>query len=315
MNNTETFSFKINNIHKILKRLREQSELQLLVLIGLVPVIIFSYIPIYGLIIAFKNYSVKKGIWGSPWIGLDNINEFLSSPYFLNIMYNTFGINVLKLIFCFPIPVLFALLLNEIRIKKLKAIFQGVSYLPHILSWVICFGVFSSILARDDGMINSLLMGAGIIEQPIFFLGDKTYWWPVLIITENWKETGWSAIIYIAAISNIDVHMYEASMIDGASRFKKTVHITLPSIMPVIAVLFVLSAGNIMNGSFDQLFVMSNSLVADSSRTIDMFIYQTGLAGGRYDYAAAAGLFKGIIAFVLLLGANKFARHYELGIW
>jgi len=299
----------------VLQRLMRQKELHLMVLPGIILLIIFKYLPIYGLQLAFKDFSLGKGIWGSAWIGLKHFREFMASPYFEIVMRNTIGISVLKILFTFPIPIVFALLLNELASSRSRSLVQGISYLPHFISWVVCYGVISAVISKDGGTINSILSALGLIQEPVHFLGEPQYFWPILIIFDNWKEMGWGAIIYMAAISGIDIQIYESSEIDGVNRFQKIIHITLPLIMPAIVILFVLRTGGILDAGFDQIFVFRNPMVDDVSSIIDTYVYDAGIMQGRYDYATAIGMFKSVVAFFMVWGGNWFASRKELGLW
>jgi len=307
---------KLNIVNKPLwKRLFEQKELQIVVIPGIILLIIFKYLPFYGLIIAFKDFDVVKGIWGSNWTGLAHFKEFFTSPYFSQAIINTLCISILKIIFTFPIPIIFALLLNEIQTSRGRSLVQGISYLPHFVSWVVCYGVLSVVIAKDGGAINTFLLSLGVIEDPIHFIGEPGYFWSLLIIFDNWKEMGWGAIIYIAAISGIDPELYEASSIDGASRLQKVFNITVPSIMPTIVIMLVLKMGGILEAGFEQIFVFRNPMVENVANIIDTYVYDTGIKQGRYDYATAIGMFKSVIAFFMVWGSNWIASKKELGLW
>lgn len=303
---------RANTKKEFLKTAWKQKELQLFVLIPLMFVIVFSYVPMFGLILAFKNFSFRLGVWGSEWIGLGNFKEFVSSSFFVVVMKNTICISLLKILFCFPIPIILAIMLTELKSVKGRNLVQGISYLPHFMSWIICFGALMVVFDRDTGILNQILLGLGIIKEPKIYLGDADLFWPILIITENWKEAGWGSLIYVATILGIDPQLSEAAEIDGANRWRRIQHITLPHLLPVVSVLFIMSVGNILNAGFDQIFVMSNSLVADKGRIIDMYVYEVGLKQARYDFATAVGLFKSIIGFILVWSANRFAAKFEM---
>ncbi|RCW43056.1 ABC transporter permease [Paenibacillus prosopidis] len=303
------------NNRKLWTRLLSQKELQLMVLPGIVFLIIFKFVPIYGMQLAFKELSVSKGIWQSPWVGFQHFIDFFESPLFANVMYNTIMISFLKIVLLTPLPIIFALLMNEIRSGRLKTVFQGISYLPHFLSWVIVGGLILTVLGKDDGTLNQILMMMGFIQEPVFFMGTGEYFWPILLITENWKEMGWGAIIYLAAIAGIDPEIYEASKIDGAGRFKQIIHITLPSIMTTIIILLILRVGYVLDAGFDQILVLRNPIIQDVSNIIDIHVLETGLQEGRYGYATAIGMFKSVIGFAMVWGCNKIARKFNMGIW
>ncbi|AFH64857.1 ABC transporter permease [Paenibacillus mucilaginosus] len=297
------------------RRLMAQKELQLMVLPGILFLIVFKFFPIYGMQLAFKELSVTKGIWGSPWVGLQHFEDLFTSPAFGTVMYNTVMISLLKLVILTPLPVLFALLLNEIRSSRLKSAFQGISYLPHFLSWVIVGGLILTVLGKDDGTLNNVLMAMGFISEPIFFMGTPEYFWPILIITENWKEMGWGAIIYLAAIAGIDPEIYEAAKMDGANRFQQMLRITLPSILTTIVILLILRIGYVLDAGFDQILVLRNPVIQEVSDILDIHVLEAGLQEGRYGYATAVGMFKSVIGFALVWGSNAIARRFNMGIW
>lgn len=280
-----------------------QKYLQLMVLPGIIWMIVFNYIPMTGLVIAFKNFKITKPISAAPWVGFEHFIEFFSDPNFMNIMVNTLAISFLKLIIGFPLPILFAILLNEVRKARFKKAVQTISYLPHFISWVVLGGLLITWLS-ETGMINEVLVNLGILKEPVAFLANPKYFWGLTVISDTWKELGWSAIIYLAAISGIDQQMYEAATVDGATKLQKIMKITLPSIKGTIAIMFILAVANMLNSNFDQIFILKNVLNASSSEVIDTYVYQMGMRSGRYSYATAIGLFKSIIAMVLLVTAN-----------
>ena len=269
--------------------------------------IIFNYIPMYGIVIAFKEYNIIHSISDAPWVGLEHFKAFFDDENLLSVIRNTLGISLIKLFIGFPLPILFALFLNEIRSTQFKRWVQTISYLPHFLSWVILGGILATWLA-DVGIINNLLMALHIIKEPITFLAEPNYFWGIVISSDLWKELGWSAIIYLAAISGVSPDLYEAATIDGAGRFQKMRYVTLPGITSTITILFILAVSGVLNSNFDQILVLRNSLNDSASNVIDIYVYQTGLLSGRYSYAAAVGLIKSIIALILLLIANTVTK-------
>lgn len=295
------------NIHSRTKDklalLWKQRYLQLMVIPGVIWMFIFNYIPMGGVAIAFKNFKITKPISAAPWVGFEHFIEFFKDEQFVSIMVNTLGISVLKLVIAFPLPILFAILINEIRSAKFKKSIQTISYLPHFISWVVLGGIMITWLS-DTGMINELLVKFGVMKTPVSFLADPKYFWGLTIISDTWKELGWSAIIYLAAISGIDQQMYEAATVDGASKLQKILYVTLPAIKGTIAIMFILAVANMLNSNFDQIFMLKNVLNAPRSEVIDTYVYQMGMRAGRYSYATAIGLFKSVIAMILLLTAN-----------
>lgn len=289
---------------RLITRLLSQKQLQLMALLGVAWMIIFNYIPMYGAQIAFKKYNIIKPISEAPWVGFKYFLDFFKDDSFWDIMKNTLGISFYKLIIGFPLPIIFALFLNELRSIRFKKFVQTVSYLPHFLSWVILGGIMVNWLS-DIGIINKILMALNVINEPIYFMAEPKYFWGIAVISDMWKELGWSAIIYLAAIAGIDPEMYEAATVDGAGRFRKMWNITLPSIKPTISILLILAVAGVLNSNFDQIFVLRNSLNQSTSDVIDVYVYKMGLQLGRHSYATAIGLFKSIIAVILLVTANK----------
>ncbi|WP_152396437.1 ABC transporter permease [Paenibacillus guangzhouensis] len=285
------------------KKFYGQRYLQVMALLGVAWMIVFNYIPMYGIIIAFKEFDIISSISAAPWVGFEHFKAFLEDENLPYVIKNTLGMSILKLVIGFPLPILFALFLNEIRSAFFKKSIQTISYLPHFLSWVILGGIMATWLA-DVGIVNKILMALHLIEEPITYLAEPDHFWTIIITSDIWKELGWSAIIYLAAISSVSPEYYEAATIDGAGRFQKIWNITLPSIKGTITILFILAVSGLLNSNFDQILVLRNSLNETSSNVIDYYVYQTGLLSGRYSYATAVGLIKSVIALMLLLGAN-----------
>ena len=294
------------------KRLKKERYLQIMALAGIIWMIIFNYVPMYGLLIAFKkNYSIVQPLFSmnflkSSWAtnhGMQHFIEFIQDSQFVNVMVNTLGISIIKLCISFPLPIIFALLLNEVRNMKFKRVVQTISYLPHFLSWVVLGGILTTWLS-NTGLVNQLLINTGLLKEGITFLAYPQYFWSIVIASDVWKELGWNAIIYLAAISGIDPELYEAAKVDGAGRFRQIISITLPGIKGTVVILFILAVGGLLNSNFDQILVLWNPLNAPRSNVIDIFIYNVAMKNMRFSYAAAVGLFKSVIAFVLLLMAN-----------
>ncbi|WP_138752990.1 ABC transporter permease [Paenibacillus sinopodophylli] len=296
-------SFPKKRGNKLLRKLVNQRYLQAMALLGVAWMVIFNYIPIYGIIIAFKEFNIIKPISEAPWVGMDHFKAFLEDDNLKYVIRNTLGMSFLKLLIGFPLPILFALFLNEIRSIRFKRSIQTISYLPHFLSWVILGGIMTTWLA-DVGIINDVLLWLHIINEPIVFLAEPSYFWGLAIISDIWKELGWSAIIYLAAIAGISPELYEAATIDGAGRFQKMFYLTLPSIKGTISILFILAVSGVLNSNFDQIMVLKNQLNESTSNVIDVYVYQVGLQQARYSYSTAVGLIKSIIALILLLTAN-----------
>lgn len=279
----------------------------------LLPVIVyfavFHYSPIYGVLMAFQDYKILKGISGSKFVGFKYFEELFSGLYFIPVLKNTLIINAYKLIFGFPAPILLAILINEVMKPAFKKLVQTISYLPYFLSWIVLSGIFIEILSPSRGMINILLMNLGF--KPIFFLASEDWFRTVLVSTEIWKNIGFSAIIYLAAIAGINPEMYEAGDVDGISRLQKIWYITLPSIAPVIVIMIILTSGSIINDDFDQIFNLLNPNVTSVGDVVSTYTYVEGIAKMNYSYAAAVGLFKNVVALVMVLMANFIARKFS----
>ncbi|MDX8362371.1 ABC transporter permease [Cytobacillus sp. IB215316] len=303
-------STKKEKVKKVSRTIISQKYLQVMALLGVVWMFIFNYIPMYGAIIAFKEYSIIKSIAEAPWVGLMHFKEFLQDEEFVNVLKNTLGISLIKLFIGFPLPIIFALLLNELTSLKFKKAVQTITYLPHFLSWVVLGGIVTTWLA-DIGFINDILLGLGIIDERVSYLADPKYFWGIVITSDIWKELGWSAIIYLAAIAGVSPELYESARIDGAGRLQRMWHVTLPSIRPTITILFILAVSGVLNSNFDQILILRNQLNESASNVIDIYVYSTGIQNGRFSYAAAIGLFKAVIAFILLLGANKITKKLD----
>lgn len=293
--------------HPLWRKFIAQRHLQTMALLGVAWMIIFNYIPIYGLIISFKEYNIVKSIAEAPWVGLEHFRELFDDDDLPNVIYNTLGISLIKLLVGFPLPIIFALFLNEVRSLRYKKAIQTISYLPHFLSWVVLGGILATWLA-DVGIINNILMALHIIDQPITYLAEPDYFWTIIISSDIWKELGWSAIIYLAAIAGVSPEMYEAATIDGAGRFQKMWYVTLPAIRATISILFILAVSGVLSSNFDQILVLRNSLNDSASNVIDYYIYQTGIVSNRFSYSAAVTLVKAVIALFLLLIANQVSK-------
>ncbi|RAV21255.1 sugar ABC transporter permease [Paenibacillus contaminans] len=289
----------------------------LLIAPGVIYYLIFHYIPLYGVVIAFKDVSPfdgVKGILTSEWVGLKHFRNFTNSYYFWDVMRNTLLISIYRLIFGFPAPILLAILLNEAKNILFQRVVQTISYLPHFISMVIVAGLLTTFLTTDGGILNTLLQQMGL--KQIFFLGDANYFRSVLVISGIWKEVGWGTIIYLAAIAGIDSHLYEAAKLDGAGRLRQIWHVTLPGIAFIITLLLLLSIGGLLDAGFEQIFLLYSPSVYKVADIIDTYVYRKGLVDLQYSYAAAVNLFKSLIAVVLLLGANYLAKKYKQeGIW
>ncbi len=289
--------------------IKKQLPLHLMILPGFILLLIFSYLPMAGIVIAFQKFIPAKGLFGhQKWIGLDNFKYVLDLPNFGSVIWNTISIAVMKIILGLVIPIIFAILINEITNNALKRSVQTLIYLPHFLSWVVLGGILIDILSPSGGIVNGLLKSIGI--EPIFFLGDNKWFPSTMVLTETWKEFGYGTIIYLAAITGIDPSLYEAARIDGANRWKQTLNITLPGMKMVIVLLMVLSLGNLLNAGFDQIFNLYSPPVYQSGDIIDTFVYRIGLLDAQYGVATAVGLFKSVVSFTLISVSYFFAYKF-----
>ncbi len=282
--------------------------LYLMLLPGIGLAVIFNYLPMAGLIIAFQDYKPWLGITNSRWVGMEHFKYLFSYTQNVQIIWNTIIISVSKMIFGLLTPIGFALLLNEIRKSGFKRSIQTLVYLPHFLSWVILGGILIDILSPEGGILNRLIGIFGV--EPIFFLGSGDTFRTTVVISDIWKEFGFSTIVYLASLAGINPALYEAAEIDGATRWKQTIHVTIPSMLPIIVVVGTLSLGNILNAGFDQIFNLYNPLVYDKGDIIDTFVYRVGLLNGKFSFATAMGLFKSVIGFVLIVISYRLAYKY-----
>ena len=279
-------------------------------------IIIFNYIPMYGITIAFKDFMIRKGILGSPWIGFYQFERLFISQKFWQVFGNTIIISLLKLLFGFPAPVILAIFINEIRNVRFKKAVQTISYLPHFLSWVVVAGMLMDLLSPSHGVINYVIQMFG--GTPIYFMAEPKYFRGILVVTDIWKEIGWATIIFLAAIAGIDQEQYDSAYIDGANRFQVMRHITFPSILSVVTVVFILRLGKLLNAGFDQVFNLYNDAVRTTGDIIDTYVYRQGIIDMNYSYSTAVSLFKNVIGLVLVLGSNIVIRkmsHGENGLW
>ena len=288
--------------------------LYLMALPGIVYFIVFKYVPMGGLVIAFQDYSPFRGIGGSPWVGFEHFIRFFTEDTFMMLLTNTVVISLLLLVFAFPVPIILALLLNEVRTRVFQRSIQTVIYLPHFMSWVIVVSLFYVLLTTDGGGINNLLESWGL--EPVPFLTDPNWLRPLYTVQEIWKSAGWGTIIYLAAMTAVDLQLYEAAEIDGAGRWRQTWHITLPAIRPTIIVMFILSIGDFLELGFEHMFLMLNSLNREVGEIFDTYVYTAGIQNGQLSYATAVGLFKGLVGLVLVIMANRLAKKFgEEGVF
>lgn len=296
-------------------KVKRYIPLYLLFLPVLLYYLVFAYAPMAGVIIAFKNYNFLDGIWGSSWTGFQHFERFWSSNEFWNVLKNTIILAVYRTVFGFPAPIIFALLLHELRFTRFTKFIQTVSYLPHFISWVVVYAVVYNFFS-SDGLINQILSELGRAGVP--FMGESKYFRAIFTGSAIWKEIGWSAIIYLAALTRVDTDLYEAASMDGANRWHRLWHITLPSIRSIVSIMFVLSLGNILSVSFEQVLVMINPMVTDVAEVLDYYIYRIGLLDiNNQSYATAIGLFRSFLALLLVIISNFVAKKLDEdgGIW
>ncbi len=272
--------------------------LHMLLLPGLILVLVYSYVPMLGVVIAFQKFTIFSGWFGSPWIGLDNFRFVLDMPNTGQVIWNTIFIACMKIVFGLFVPIVVALLLNEVSRSFIKRGVQTLIYLPHFLSWVILGGILIDLLSPSEGIVNAMLGKLGF--EPIFFLADNRWFPAVLIASDVWKEFGFSTIVYLAAITSVNPTLYEAAVVDGANRWKQTFHVTLPGMMPIIVLMVTLSLGNVLNAGFDQVFNLANPLVYESGDILDTMIYRIAFNDAQYGVATAVGLFKSVVSFLLI---------------
>ncbi|WP_052016499.1 MULTISPECIES: ABC transporter permease [unclassified Paenibacillus] len=280
--------------------------LYLLSVPGILYFFLFKYVPLFGSVIAFQNYNIFKGITGSDWVGLEHFQKMFSHYDFLRILNNTILLGLYDLVIAFPVPILLAILLNEVRMIVFKRLLQTIVYMPHFLSWVVISGIFMGIFSMDAGVVNKALGFLGM--QPIYFLGEDSYIRSILIGSGIWRDSGYGTIIFLAAIAGINPDLYEAAEVDGAGRLKQIWSITLPSLLPTIMILLLLHIGKFLDLGFERVFVFLNPLNLESGEILDTYIYKAGLLSQQYSYTTAIGLFKSVVGLMLILLGNFFSK-------
>lgn len=296
------------------KRMRHNAVLYFLLAIPIAHFLVFKYWPIYGVQIAFREFNPSLGVLDSPWVGLEHFIRFFSAYNFGEVLGNTLLLSLLGLVFVFPVPVLFALVLNQVRRKGARGFIQTVVYAPYFISTVVLVGMLSLLLSPSTGLVNLAVMAAG--GEPILFLGEADWFRPLYLMSSVWQETGFSAVVYLAALSSVDPQMHEAAVIDGASRWLRIVHIDLPAITPAILVMFTLAVGNLLNVGFEKAFLMQSDLNLSTSEVLPTYIYKVGLQHGDYSYSAAIGLFNSFVNMTLLIAVNAFTKKkYGRGLY
>lgn len=294
------------NYKLLYKRIWKARWLYFLMMPGLLYFIIYKYLPMWGILMAFQNYQPYLGIMGSKWVGLRHFERFFMDPQFMMLLKNTLVIATYNLIFYFPIPILVALLLNEVRHELFKKTVQTMIYLPHFISWVVVSGMTYMLLSTTDGAVNYIIETLGFSK--INFLMNAVWMRPLLVIQSIWKEAGWGTIIFLAALAGVDVQLYESARIEGANRFQQTWYITLPSIKSTIIVLLILRLGNFLDLGFEQIFLMLNAMNREVGEVFDTYVYTTGVLQGQFSYSTAVGLFKSVVGLILVLFSNSVAK-------
>lgn len=290
---------------KLFVRVVQCRQLYILLLPSLLFYLIYCYLPMFGNIMAFQDYNVAQGISGSEWVGLKHFKDFLTDNYFWRLLRNTLSINVLGLIFSFPAPIILALLLNEIIHEKYKKTIQVITYMPHFISTVVMAAIVLDFVA-GDGIINDIREAFGL--KDIMFMTNPDYFYPVYIISDIWQSVGWGSIIYIAALTGLDQELYEAAKIDGAGRFQRVWHITIPGILPTIMILLVLRIGQMLNVGFEKIMLLYNETIYETADVISTYVYRRGIINMEYSYSTAVGMFNSIFNFILLIFANWMSR-------
>ena len=285
----------------------------LMLIPALIYIVIFKYMPMYGATLAFKDYQIKAGIWRSPWVGMQYFRQLFAAASFLEVVKNTFIISVYKLIFGFPAPILFAILLSELRGNRIKKSVQTISYLPHFLSWVVLASIFTQFFSAAGPFVK-ILENMGI--NGVYLLTNPRYFRSFLVCTTIWKGIGWGSIVYLGSLGNIDTELYDAAIVDGCNKVQKILHVTLPGLTPVITIMLLLEIGRLLNDDFDQIFNLYNQAVYRVADVISTYIYKIGLLGVNYSLATAAGLFKNVLALMLILSANAVTKKInDYGLW
>lgn len=290
------------------QRILKEKWLYFMVLPGLIYFAIFKYAPMWGIVIAFQDYSPFLGMWRSEWVGWEHFQYFFSNPDFLRLLRNTFILALYDLVFFFPAPIILSLMLNEIRVSFYKRSLQTLVYVPHFMSWVIIASISYVFLTTSGGVVNDLL--AGLIGTEINFLSSPDWFRPMIMGQIIWKETGWGTVIFLAALASVDQEQYEAAIVDGAGRFRRLWHVTLPAIRSTIVILLILRLGNFLDTGFQQIYLMSNSLNRSVADVFDTYVYFVGITEGAFSYSTAVGLFKSIVGIVLIVGADRLAKRF-----
>jgi len=300
--------------HPLWRRVMSKYEFYIMLAIPMIWYVVFKYVPMYGIQIAFKDFSASRGIMASPWAGLKHFERFFESSYFWELLLNTVSLSLYSLLIGFPIPILLALLIYEIQSKWMKKWVQNVTYIPHFLSLVVIVGMLNVFLDEKTGKVNQLLALVGV--DPIAFMRKAEWFQTVFVSSDVWQHMGWGSIIYLAALSGIDPTQYEAAKMDGATRLQRVLHISLPGLLPTIVIMFILQVGHLMDIGFEKVLLMQNPVNASKGEILATFVYKNGIQQGQFSYTAAAGLFNSMIDFILLIIVNTWARKKtESSLW
>ncbi|WP_128657559.1 ABC transporter permease [Paenibacillus sp. 598K] len=302
-----------------IRTISQQKVLLLFLLPAVAFVAVFNYIPMFGLVMAFQDYNILDGYFRSEFVGLEHFRAFFEAPDFYRALRNTLAINLICLLVVFPLPIVFSILLNELFSSKLKKTIQTITYLPYFISWVVVGGLFYKLLESQSGAVNVLLQSLGF--EDVAFFREPAYFWPIIVIATIWKGIGWNSILYLSAINAIDPHLYEAAEVDGANRWQRMWHVTLPGVTGTAVFLFILTVGSLINGSggasgsmapnFEALWNFRNALVAERSDVLDIYVYQQGVQGAQYAYAAAIGVFQSLLSIVLIFTSNYLIKKWR----
>jgi ABC-type polysaccharide transport system, permease component len=303
---TEQKIFKQISREVKFRRMKRDKWLYLLMVPGILYYIIFKYVPMYGIVIAFQDYSPFLGISASPWVGLKHFTTFFSNPDFFRLFRNTLVLSFLSIIFAFPAPIIIALMLNEVRSNIYKKFVQTLVYIPHFVSMVIIASITYVLLNTEGGPINQILMN--VFDKKINFLGSPDWFRPLIIFQTIWKECGWGTIIFLAALTSVDIQLYEAAVVDGAGRLRQLWHITLPAIRSTIVILLIMRMGSVLSNGFEHIFLMTNPLNREVADVFDTYVYTLGVTRGSFSYSTAVGLFKSLISLILILSTDKIAK-------
>lgn len=293
---------------ELVRMVKKHRMFYLFLLPAVTMVFLFSYMPMWGILIAFKDFKMARGIMGSDWVGLEHFQKLFTDPNFYRVLKNTLVIGISTLLVSFPVTIIFTLLVNEIMNTGFKKVVQTITYLPHFLSWVVVGTFAYQVLSPSSGVINTLLVKLGILDKSIYFMAQPSMFVAIYLIVYLWKETGYSIVVYLAVISGIDVEQYEAAVIDGANRFQKIIYITLPAMLPTICIMLILNIGTIISVGFDPIFNLYNDATYQTADVISTFVYRKGMIDAQFDYSTAVGLFQNVVSLTLVLLSNWLAR-------